>query len=838
MSEGAPRGPRDEGPGRSIRDALKRIRDLTDDDAPAGAEREALIAEVGRTLREVTGEHGDVELVVATNRITYGDDAVYKSDAREGNLAFELFRQGLRRITFKGGVTDLEIDTFVRRFAECRETEKVDEDFVSTLWRESLTGVTYVAMDGFTEKLFMADERFTSGFRGVINEVCPGLEDLEEDDASDPSPRPVRSLVAADDITLVNRLSCASLKGLSGPARSARDAALSAQAPGVAYEHVLRLLASFAVKHPCALTPVDLGAATAATLAALLAQTDEQCFADGARTMLALAEAADHFPPGARAHLTALRESVTGRDSLSAVLLSYDARRPEYTAWLRWLYISGQGLSAPDLLDLINVSQVGPRQDLLKDLLRRQGTSSLDPWADRLRDDNPTVVLEVLDVILGSALGEQAQPLLVELLRHRAPEVRARAVDGFRGDYSPAIRQALLPLLRDPASEVRRAVLSRFIEGHDGSVGTYVAATVRSPMFFEFDEDEQRQYFESLATLCGEKFLEVFRERLALEDAQSSGLGKLLNRGPKALPDTSVRRAAMSGLAIVATPKAIALLREVHAKADLELASQCEVALRLAQRAEPQVQERPALTHVPSAEDSSAVVEAGRPMMGDRILFDPMSLRVEPPARVRPSGALDLGATSRNREAARAPTGLPSEGRPQTAPISQVLPLPSGRDQLDYGDLPLLAVGEHFLPGDERRLSAEPSALDVPGYHLAALRVMLVGVEVEGLTATGPQHVRMPTVQAGRRVVERATRPVTHGDWSHQPDASLVDIVSSYLDEEARAVVPLATPPEAVVKRPTTGPAKPAQTDPAKPAQAGASVDDMLKQFLDMDLGD
>ena len=129
---------RSEGPGRLVREALKRLRDLTSEAGVGPSEMRMGIEEIGRFLRQAAGEHGDLELVIGTNRITYGDDAVYKSDARENNLAFELFHQGLRRMTFKSGVTDDEVESFVQNFGLCREIEKVDEDFVATLWREKI----------------------------------------------------------------------------------------------------------------------------------------------------------------------------------------------------------------------------------------------------------------------------------------------------------------------------------------------------------------------------------------------------------------------------------------------------------------------------------------------------------------------------------------------------------------------------------------------------------------------------------------------------------------------------------------------------------------------------
>ena len=75
------------------------------------------------------------------------DDEVYKSEARTNNLAFDLFRQGLRRLTFRPGLDLDEVEGFVRRFAECRSAEQIDEDFVTMMWQDSSSHIEIIAIE-------------------------------------------------------------------------------------------------------------------------------------------------------------------------------------------------------------------------------------------------------------------------------------------------------------------------------------------------------------------------------------------------------------------------------------------------------------------------------------------------------------------------------------------------------------------------------------------------------------------------------------------------------------------------------------------------------------------
>ena len=115
-----------------------------------------------------------------------------------------------------------------------------------------------------------------------------------------------------------------------------------------------------------------------------------------------------------------------------------------------------------------------------------------------MRDPNPGIVIEVIDVIVSSGLVEQARSLLGDALRHGEGSVRKKAVEAMGLDYGQPVREMFLPLLKDPDPQVRRAVLKRFLLAQDASIGTYLANIVKSGEIFAMDEDEQREVFEAM----------------------------------------------------------------------------------------------------------------------------------------------------------------------------------------------------------------------------------------------------------------------------------------------------------------------------------------------------
>ncbi len=827
----------DDGTLKRLRDVLKRLRDtapLVDSDPDAFRTG---VDEIASRLRDATGTAGEIELNISTNRISYGEDEVFKSEARTNNLAFDIFRQGLRRLTFKPGLTDDEVHAFVVAFAENRSADQIDEDFVSTLWRESMPNIAYLAIDGFTEKIFMSEERFLGAFRGVIDDVMPGLVGMVDEDPGDDGDRArttVDDAQAADTADLEQRKLRKALPALT-------DGVIGAiRAEGELIpctERTLELLARVALKHPSPLADDDLHRVLVRLLAAWLEDSAWQVFADGLRSLRGLVEDAGRFPPPVAERLQGLWQTIAGRDLAEQVAHHIDPEQTDFTAWARWHFASAKALAAPDLLELIDACQSPAGVAWLKDLLRRQGTESLDPWAERLRDPNPGVVLEVIEVIVGSDLQAQARPLLMDTMKHPAPEVRAAAAEGLAGAYDIAVREALLPFLKDPSPVVRRAVVTRFLAAGDRSVSPYLASTIKSDMFPGFDEDEQRLYFETLARLGGARFLEVFEQSLGLEEESGDLLSRFFKRGSSALIDTPTRRGAVSGLGILGSREAVALIRRVHGRADLGLAAHCDVVLRLAARGEAagEAPEDIAPQKAKPLED----VGVGQGLLGARILFESARLATPGPQPPRPAGApADDTPQAAEPGPSAPPSSLPSDITPTAPPMGAASEAPAAAPPPDapltapppLGDRPLLNATERYLPTDEMALEIDAEAFDGP-LTLFDVSARLTGVEQAAARRRPPS--RAP--QVPDRIVERKAprRPkhvdvTDYGDMSHKPGARLDDLLAEYLGQAVESA-------DGGAKAAGPGPAGRPITPPAPPPPATPSSADAIRELLDLD---
>ena len=110
-------------------------------------------------------EHGDIELTFHPWSILRGDEKVYHEEDRERSLAFRLYRDGVRRLTIKRGVSWDELVRLLGvisvRFTGIRQQE---DDIVTLFWRAEFTNIEVASVQGFATSDDEAEEVHELGF--------------------------------------------------------------------------------------------------------------------------------------------------------------------------------------------------------------------------------------------------------------------------------------------------------------------------------------------------------------------------------------------------------------------------------------------------------------------------------------------------------------------------------------------------------------------------------------------------------------------------------------------------------------------------------------------------
>ncbi len=89
----------------------------------------------------------DLVFRIKQNEISYDAEPVYSNLEKEDNLALFFFKDGLREITFKKGLTPEEIEDFLKVISLDFSRDALDDDIVTLFWEKDFQNIHYVVDD-------------------------------------------------------------------------------------------------------------------------------------------------------------------------------------------------------------------------------------------------------------------------------------------------------------------------------------------------------------------------------------------------------------------------------------------------------------------------------------------------------------------------------------------------------------------------------------------------------------------------------------------------------------------------------------------------------------------
>jgi hypothetical protein len=96
-------------------------------------------------------QNGSLTVLVEENALVYGDRVIYSCSEKLDSLAFALYRDGVRLVTFRSGVTADEIGAFIRAVHDARAADPNQADLVTMLWEKDLAHIAYRAVDTYLD---------------------------------------------------------------------------------------------------------------------------------------------------------------------------------------------------------------------------------------------------------------------------------------------------------------------------------------------------------------------------------------------------------------------------------------------------------------------------------------------------------------------------------------------------------------------------------------------------------------------------------------------------------------------------------------------------------------
>jgi hypothetical protein len=101
------------------------------------------LAEAGQALRRYLEENEVLTLAVKEFDLLFDKVPVYSNQDKHQSIAFRMYRDGVRLLSFHQGITDDELTALFEALTRCLECERLEEDFVTLLWEKDLQCITY-----------------------------------------------------------------------------------------------------------------------------------------------------------------------------------------------------------------------------------------------------------------------------------------------------------------------------------------------------------------------------------------------------------------------------------------------------------------------------------------------------------------------------------------------------------------------------------------------------------------------------------------------------------------------------------------------------------------------
>ncbi len=115
-------------------------------------------------------------LKIRQNSILYDAEQIYAGAEKEDNLALFFFKDGLRELTFKKGLSYEELAEFLKITALDFDREVLDEDIVMLLWEKDFQNIRYIVDEAF---LIDAEEKeYEAVAEKKIKEQVTDVNDL------------------------------------------------------------------------------------------------------------------------------------------------------------------------------------------------------------------------------------------------------------------------------------------------------------------------------------------------------------------------------------------------------------------------------------------------------------------------------------------------------------------------------------------------------------------------------------------------------------------------------------------------------------------------------------
>jgi len=127
-------------------------------------------------VRKYLDSSGDLILRIKPNEILVGSEQVYQKSDKIDNLALFFYKDGIKELVFKEGLSLSELEEFLKLIGMDFERNDITEDFVSSMWEKSFASIELMIDDLFYQAGDESGASFQGDAMGVEDDAGSSLD--------------------------------------------------------------------------------------------------------------------------------------------------------------------------------------------------------------------------------------------------------------------------------------------------------------------------------------------------------------------------------------------------------------------------------------------------------------------------------------------------------------------------------------------------------------------------------------------------------------------------------------------------------------------------------------
>ena len=396
-------------------------------------------------------------------------------DGKVAKYIFQMYRDGIRELTFQQGVKADEMRIFAQICNE--DIAAIDDDSVTLMWKAEFDRIQYYAVDSLGEQL----DAGTQDESDLLEQSDVSLSSSDDGEAAQFSSSDMRLLRSKDSVNWVQM--CTAPLAATADVQSLIEQINGVWSTKRDYTRFLAMIMKLSQAKDQDIPMVkDLFASMANS-----GNIDAVSGLIGALVSLCEKEVAS------------ARHMLQGLMDASEVLRLKDVYETHHLQ-MKQIFermVTLTGFSADGLIALLQALPMGEARSSLQSVLLQSTVDMTAFYVQGLQADEDEVVLESIEA-LGKLETSASLEALYSCLSHDLSSIRLKTLEAINGRYVDGQAKQIAKTLKDPDEENRLLALSICSSVVDKEIGNLMLGIMRETTFSKRSLHEQQQFFEQL----------------------------------------------------------------------------------------------------------------------------------------------------------------------------------------------------------------------------------------------------------------------------------------------------------------------------------------------------